>query len=380
VTVRNKMLQQVKVEIRKEHNLAIAEQHSALDTGLATMDFDARVKHIHSLAVQVGLLDEPRKGGAGLPKHPKTPLVATALKATTVAGKRQDNVAAAKVVAEFISLAAACQPTAGSPPEPSPCLAAGEDDLTPKVALAPMDWAEDTSVKLPPIDFDSKEHSTSSSIHCEENTMVDTPVAVASFQDVDSGALTLSPLVTPPAEAPQSEVAQLFQLIMATTEPIKTELKCIGDKVDGHMTPHTTNHSRKAMVSSAPSSHPLPSLPHPSPPPALVSPVQRVDDEEQEVIALISNNSEFPPLAPPAHRSRHAHGTGKGADTAETVTRNSLVPGALAPVQRHPGSSHQKAPPIFTLVITAKGLGNHIAVADKARQVPPFRTATPWGK
>jgi hypothetical protein len=60
-------------------------------------------------------------------------------------------------------------------------------------------------------------------------------IAVSSFRDPDSGALSLTPSTEPsPTPAnPPSEVAQLFNLIMDTIKPIQAELKRIGDKVDG---------------------------------------------------------------------------------------------------------------------------------------------------
>jgi hypothetical protein len=181
-----------------------------------------------------------------LPKQPPPPEV-TAPKVAKEASKQLEEKAAAKVVACFI--AAVSQSTSVPPTEPSPCPAAGEDELTPKAEPVCMDWLEDTSNALPPIDFDSKERSSGSSIHCADNAMTDdTPGAVSSFRDANSGTICLSPSSSPPPEtAPQSEVAQLFQLIMATIKPIKTELKCIGDKVDSRV-PHRPTPTMKKVA------------------------------------------------------------------------------------------------------------------------------------
>jgi hypothetical protein len=49
------MTHQVEAEIRMERDQVIAERRSALEAGLASMDWDARVDHIRSLAVQARL-------------------------------------------------------------------------------------------------------------------------------------------------------------------------------------------------------------------------------------------------------------------------------------------------------------------------------------
>jgi hypothetical protein len=241
-SVRAKMAQQVEAEVCSEHDQVLAERRSALEAGLAGMDFDAKVEHIRSLAVQVGLLDDSPKAQAGLPKRvvSVSQVTITPL-AAQVAGKRQDEADSATVIARFIESSAASQPTDTPPLEPSPCPAAGEDDLMPRAEVTRMDWVEDTSVELPSIDFDTQERSSGSSIHCAANAMLDDSVevvAVSSFRDPDSGALPLpdsTPAATP--TAPVSEAAKLFDLIMATIDPIKAELKRIGDKVDGRVAP-----------------------------------------------------------------------------------------------------------------------------------------------
>jgi hypothetical protein len=279
--VRDKMAHQIDTEIRKERDQVLAERRSTLEAGLAGMDWDARVDHIRSLAVQVGLLEDSHLVVAKPPKRAEPPRTMTAPEATLEAAKLPTAAESAATIARFIESSAPGMPAETSHLEPSPCPAAGEDALTPRVEAVRMDWAEDTSDDLPPlpINFDSKERSTSSSIHCADNAMVDDSdavVAVSSFRDPDSGALALTPETSPTPANPPSEVAQLFNLIMDTIRPIQAELKCIGDKVDGRSTPpppkprNPTHRATATKVHAAPASstppHAPPLPPIPSPP------------------------------------------------------------------------------------------------------------------
>jgi hypothetical protein len=239
-SAKDKMQHQVETEIRKERDQTIAERRSALEAGLAGMDWDARVDHIRSLAVQVGLLDDSKPVVVTPPKRAEPPRPMTAPKATPEAIKPPTAAEAEAVIAAFIEASAPRQPSEVSHPDPSPCPAAGEDAPIPRIEVSRMDWAEDKSDDLPPlpINFDSRERSSGSSIHCVDNAMIDDSeevIAVSSFRDPDSGALSLTPSTEPsPTPAnPPSEVAQLFNLIMDTIKPIQAELKRIGDKVDG---------------------------------------------------------------------------------------------------------------------------------------------------
>jgi hypothetical protein len=127
-----------------------------------------------------------------------------------------------------------------------------------------------------------------------------------------------------------------------------------------------------APSSSAPSS--LLPPPHLPPPTGPVSPPQRVDDEEQEVITMISDDADFPSLVPPACPNRHARGN---TSNINTLAWNSLVPGALALAQRNPGSGHVRVAPVFASIITAKGFGGHLAAADKAKQARDIQKRNP---
>jgi hypothetical protein len=347
-SARDKLTHQVETEIRKERDQILAERRSALEVGLSGMDWDARVNHICSLAVQVGLLSESQKVMAEPPKRAEPPRAMTAPKAAPVAVKTPSAAESEAIIARFIESSAPGLPTGPPHIEPSPCPAAGEDDLTPRAEASRMDWAEDSSEDLPPlpIDFDSKERSSSSSIHCAANAMVDDSddvIAISTFRDPDLGALPLSPSPAPPPilEAPPSEVTQLFNLIMDTIKPMQAELKRIGDKVDGRSAPPP-----KPCLASA---HPAPAVArtnitppprtHPSPP--TPSPPQRIDDDVQVSDSTASADTDFPPLAPSGNRKTQF----RHKSAAAVESRNTLVPGAPAPVQKNPASSYVRAPP-----------------------------------
>jgi hypothetical protein len=165
-SVKDKLLHQVEMEICNERDQVIAERRSALEAGLAGMDWDTRVDHIRSLAVQVGLLEDSHPVVAKPPKRAEPPRTMTAPKATSVATKLPTAEESAAIIARFIESSTPGKPAEISHLEPSPCPAAGEDVPTRRVEESRMDWAEDESEDLPPlpINFDSKERSTSSSI------------------------------------------------------------------------------------------------------------------------------------------------------------------------------------------------------------------------
>jgi hypothetical protein len=273
-SARDKLAHQVETEIRKEYDQTVAERRSALEAGLAGMAWDARVDHIRSLAVQVGLLEDSNPVVVTPPKRAEPPRTMTAPSASSVAIKKPTAAESAAIIAAFVKSSVPGLPAETTPHDPSPCPAAGEDVPIPRIEVSRLDWAEDVSEDLPPlpIDFDSKERSSSSSIHCADNTMVDDSeevVAVSSFRDPDSGALSLTPSDVPspsPTPAnPPSEVAQLFNLIMDTIRPIQTELKRIGDKVDGRASPPPPKPSRSVQRSPSAAAPPPRSTPPPLP-------------------------------------------------------------------------------------------------------------------
>jgi hypothetical protein len=383
-SARDKMLHQVETEIRKERDQAIAERRSALEAGLADMDWDARGRS-HPLPSVQSLLEDSNPAVVTPPKRAEPPRARTAPKATLEAIKPPTAVESAATIAAFIESSAPGQPSEISHPNPSPCPAAGEDAPIPRIEVTCMDWAEDKSEDLPPlpIDFDSKERSSSSSIHCADNAMIDDSdavVMVSSFRDPDSGALSLtpSPEPSPAPTGPPSEVAQLFNLIMDSIRPIQTKLKRIGDKVDGRTQP-SPKPNRPAQRSPASadrapsSSSPPQALPiTPTPPP----PTQRIDDDGQEFGADLGTDQDFPPLAPSGNRkTRFRH---KSAAIVEA--QNSLVPGALAPVQRHPTSNRARAPPIFASVLTAAAMNTQASASGRAQTARNIQKRNPSGK
>jgi hypothetical protein len=382
-SARGKLAHQVETEIRKEYDQTVAERRSALEAGLAGMEWDARVDHIRSLAVQVGLLNDTASAKVEPPKRAEPPRALTAPKAASEAVKPPSAEESAAIIARFLESSTPGLPSVPPHLEPSPCLAAGEDDPPPlRVEAHSMDWAEESSNELPPlpINFDSEERSSRSSIHCAANAMEDDPardiVAVASFCDPDSGTLALTPTPppisppSPPSAEPPSEVTQLFNLIMDTIKPIQVELKRIGDKVDGR----STSTSPPKVTRSSP---PRASLPPARPtPPAPSPPSQRVDDDVQEVSAPLDADSDFPPLAPSGNRKTRYKRKVVGA----LESHNALIPGAPAPGQLNPSSGFTRAPPIFASVVTKEAMGAQINTSDKARTARDIQRRNPSGR
>jgi hypothetical protein len=165
---------------------------------------------------------------------------------------------------------------------------------------------------------------------------------------------------------------------MDTIRPIQTELKRIGDKVDGRTLPSPKPprpvQRPPPVVALPPRSAPAPRAPPTSsttPPPP-----QRIDDADQEFGADISPDQDFPPLAPSGNRkSRFRH---KSAAALEA--RNSLVPGAPAPVQRQPTSGRVRAPPIFASVLTAAAMSTHASASGQAQTARAIQKRNPSGK
>jgi hypothetical protein len=348
-SARGKLTHQVETEIRKEYDQTVVERRSALEAGLAGMEWDARVDHIRSLAVQVGLLSDTTSAKVEPPKRAEPPRGLTAPKAVSETFKPPTDAESDVAYARFIKASASGSGSEAPHTEPSPCPAAGEDDPNPKVEARRLDWAEDSSEDLPPlpIDFDTPERSSGASAHCPANAMmVDSSdvVAIATFRDPDSGALSLTPSPEPspspsappppPVTEPVSEVAQLFNLLMDTIRPMQAEIKRIGDKVDGKLTPASAQ-PPKARATT-------PKRPTPTPKtPSLSPPTQQVDDGPQESSAPLESDSNFPPLAPSGSRkTRYKRNVANKLDS-----HNSLVPGAPALGQRNPSSGFTRSPP-----------------------------------
>jgi hypothetical protein len=342
--------------------------------------------HIRSLAVQAGLLEDSHPAGVTPPKRADPPRAMTAPKATSETFKPPSDIESAAAVARFIEYSTSGASSGPSLSEPSPCPAAGEDDTTPKAEVRSMDWAEDSSEGLPPlpIDFGSSERSSGSSIHCPDNAMIDDSadiVAVQSFRDPDAGALALTPTPpppSPPTTEPQSEVAQLFNLIMDTIRPMQEEIKRIGDKVDGKPTPRPTQPAKtRAAPLSRAQPTPRPSTHTPSPPSHTPSPpTQRVDDDIEAPDMQTDSDPSFPPLGPSGGRKARY----RRKVTAERDTQNALVPGAPALGQRNPSAGFMRAPPIFALVVTQMAMGDHTRAASNAKTARDIQKCNPSGK
>jgi hypothetical protein len=166
---------------------------------------------------------------------------------------------------------------------------------------------------------------------------------------------------------------------MDTIRPIQTELKRIGDKVDGRSTPAPSNPRRPdprpsantacAAPTSTSSPHVPINLPTPSPPP-------RVDDYDQEFGAAPGTDGEFPPLVPSGNcKTCHRHKV-----AASVEARNALVPGAPAPVQRNPTSGYVHTPPIFASVLTSAAMGTNTNTSNKAQLARNIQKRNPSGK
>jgi hypothetical protein len=68
---RAKLKWRVEEEINAEHTAAIAKRRTALESGLAGMEFDARVDYVRSLAFQLGILDDSGKANPNPSKQAK---------------------------------------------------------------------------------------------------------------------------------------------------------------------------------------------------------------------------------------------------------------------------------------------------------------------
>jgi hypothetical protein len=198
--------------------------------------------------------------------------------------------------------------------------------------------------------------------------VVDEEVAVSTFKDPDLGAIPLSPSTSPP-DAPKSKVSQLFDLIMAKITLMEVELKRIGDKVDGRAISRSVTLPKPAPKAAVEAPPDIPSPWSSLAPTQDSPPIQRIDDiEEAEVDLILSDDQDFPTLAPmPVAKNRRACGW---AARVIMVQTNAAVPGAPAPdvLQAGPGPSRVRARPIFASVVTAKALGGQAANQNKAQQ------------
>jgi hypothetical protein len=238
----SKLKCKVEVKVAAEHKSIVTERRSALEKSLMDMDFNARKDYVRSQAIQLVLLNEL---ATPVPSPPKRVKVGNAPRTVPIAASLASG---RSTSTEHAPHAPSSQTT--PTPAPSFCLAAEEDDPTPRSSPACMDWAQSwPSDPLPVIDFAADTRSSRASIHGPGNEMVDDSkevVAVSSFKDPDSGALPPTPSTAqspptqstppnPPAAAPmpKSEVTQLFGLIAAKLAPMERKIKRIAGIVDG---------------------------------------------------------------------------------------------------------------------------------------------------
>jgi hypothetical protein len=170
----SKIALRVEAEIKAEHEAALEERRRNLAGCLAEMSQEAEVEFVHTNAICLGLLGDPGSPGPNPSKQAKvSPTQVTATKARRVARSR----AASVIVRSRAPSPAGNLPHKPTPPpahDPSPCPAAGEDDVTPRGSPAPMDWAtSQQDDPLPTIDFDADTRSSGASIYAPGNEMAD---------------------------------------------------------------------------------------------------------------------------------------------------------------------------------------------------------------
>jgi hypothetical protein len=368
-SARSKLKRKVKAEVEAEHAAVIAERRSALETQLAQMDFNARKDYIRSQAIQMGLLDD---SATPVPSPPKRTKVGNAPKTAPLAASK----ATSKAASSASQWSAPAEPTP-PPLEPSSRPAAEEDVSTPRNSPSRMDWVDSSHEDpLPMIDFDADMHSSKASIYCPSNAMTDdkvTPRVVASFRDPDSGPIKLptspptprsTPVVPITPAAPKSEVAQLFDMIVAKMALMEREIARIAGIVDGKVAP---THKGPRPMSGAtprppPSSGPTPR--HSSTKTASSSnkapswtAMAWVDDED--------NN--FPSLTPLPAGTPQTH-------------RNSVGPRAPAQGSSGSGQSRPHIGLMFASVVTNAAMDQREKAAGHARLAREVQKCNPSGK
>jgi hypothetical protein len=171
----SKIVFRIEAEIKEEHCAALEERRLNLQACLAEMDRETKVKFIHTQALCLGLLkdlDSQMPNPSKQARLPQTPR--TAPKVLRTARSRTSSVSSTRKhdhsLQDDLPHKSALTPSI----EPSPCLAAGEDDTTLRGSPACMDWSElDQLDPLPSIDFEVDTRSCSASIHVPGNEMVD---------------------------------------------------------------------------------------------------------------------------------------------------------------------------------------------------------------
>jgi hypothetical protein len=240
---RSKIALRVKAEIKAEHTAALEERRRNLAGCLAEMSQEAEVEFIRTNAVHLGLLGDPGNLGPNPSKRAKvSPTPVTATKARKVARSRAVSVTARS---RAPSPADNLPHKSTQPPahEPSPCPAAGEDDVTPRGSPTPMDWAESQwDDPLPTIDFDADTRASGASIHAPGNEMTDdsletppppevVPHFIARIRDPESVAPpSMSESPPPPAV---SDIEKVLGLIVDRIGAIERKFGYMQDVIEG---------------------------------------------------------------------------------------------------------------------------------------------------
>jgi hypothetical protein len=240
---RSKIVLRVEAEIKAEHAAALEERRRNLASCLAEMLQEAEVEFIRTNAVCLGLLGDPGSMEPNPSKRAKvTPTPGTATKARKVARSRSVSLI---VRSHTLSLAGGLPHKPTPPPvrEPSPCPAAGEDDVTPRGSPTPMDWVDSRQDDaLPVIDFGEDTRSTGASIHAPGNEMTDDPLEtpsppevvpqfIARIRDPESVAPpSLSASPPPPAV---SDIEKVLGLIVDRIGAIERKFGYMQDVIEG---------------------------------------------------------------------------------------------------------------------------------------------------
>jgi hypothetical protein len=291
---RSKIALRVEAEIKAEHTAALEERRLNLAGCLAEMSQVAEVDFIRTNAIRLGLLGDPGNAEPNPSKRAKvTSHPGTATKARKVARSRSASLS----VRSRAPSPAGGLPHKPTPPpvhEPSPCPAAGEDDITPRGSPTPMDWADSRrDDPLPTIDFEADTRATGASIHAPGNEMIDdsaetpsppevVPQFIARIRDPESVAPpSMSESPPPPAV---SDIEKVLGLIVDRIGAMERKFGYMQDIIEGR-----TPSIPRASVGLTPV--PKTTLPPPrtstvsnGPPPILAAP--RLDDDVQDFPSL----------------------------------------------------------------------------------------------
>jgi hypothetical protein len=137
-SARDKLAHQVETEMRKEYDQTVAERRSALEAGLAGMEWDARVDHIRSLAVQAGLLNDSASAEAEPPKRAEPPQGMTAPKAASETFKPPTDAESDAAFARFVESSASGSWSEGPSPNLPPARRLGR--MSPLQRSEPDTW------------------------------------------------------------------------------------------------------------------------------------------------------------------------------------------------------------------------------------------------